>query len=82
MSALEAALLRHPLSDKAMVVRVEGQRRVIVAFSEDGLSNAERQQALLELERHFKAEVEPALHLYLEPKPDKNKLRQQKGIRL
>lgn len=82
MTALRVALSRHPLGDKAAVVRVEGQRRVVVGFTEDGLNNAERQQALLELERHFKTEVEPALHLYLEPKPDKNKLRQQKGIRL
>ncbi|MFN8607352.1 MAG: hypothetical protein U0931_07465 [Vulcanimicrobiota bacterium] len=79
---LEEALGGHALAGKVEVVRVEGQRRVVVAFADDSLSNAQRQQALLNLERHFKARVEPALHLYLEPKPDKNKLRQQKGIRL
>lgn len=82
ITKLEESLARHRLAESTVVVRVEGQRRVVVAFRDESLSNSQRQQALLELERHFKEDVEPGLHLYLEPKPDKNKLRQQKGIRL
>jgi len=78
---LASALAAHPLAAQASVVRVEGQRRVVVGFVGD-LSNERKQGALSELERYFKEKVERQLHLYLEPKMDANRLRQQKGIQL
>lgn len=78
---LQEAISRHPDGGGVRVLRLDGLERVVLVFSEPA-DPEEKPRRLLRLEAHLKAAIEPALHIYLEPKWDENRPRQTKGVKL
>lgn len=77
MKKIQSEIERHPLGDGVHVERLETPKRVVVGFRE-GITSADKQARLLKLEDHLKRALEPTLQLYVEPKPDANKIRRLK----
>jgi hypothetical protein len=80
-SAVEAALRDFAHREGARLVRIEARRRVVFAFGGE-VDPQGKQQRLVGLEKHLQAHVERGLEVYLDPRTDANKLRQQKGVKL
>jgi len=74
---IQSEIERHPLGEGVHVERLETPKRVVVGFRE-GITSADKQGRLMQLEDHLKRALEPTLQLYVEPKPDANKIRRLK----
>jgi hypothetical protein len=74
---IQRELEQSPLGDGLHLERLETPKRVVVGFRED-IGSADKQERLLKLEDHLKRVLEPTLQLYVEPKPDANKIRRLK----
>ncbi|MBI3317677.1 MAG: hypothetical protein HYZ90_00820 [Candidatus Omnitrophica bacterium] len=78
-SRLAQRIHQHPSGGSMRLVHLEGTHRVVVEFNEP-LDNGTKRRRILEMEEHLKANLEPTLQVYLQPKMDQNKPRQPKGV--
>jgi hypothetical protein len=77
MKQVQNAISQHPDGEGVTVMQLETPKRVVVGFR-DALDAATKQDRLMMLEDHLKRTLEPTLQLYMEPRPDANRIRRLK----